>query len=488
MEIHEIGINELSGLYRKRAVSPREVVLNLLNRIEKLNKTLNAFITVDKEYALKQADHAMEMLKDKDAPILCGVPVAVKDIFATRGMRTTCASKILENFIPPYDATVINKLKKQGAVFIGKTNMDEFAMGSSTETSYFGPAKNPYALDAVPGGSSGGSASAVSADMAYAALGTDTGGSIRQPASLCGIVGLKPTYGRVSRYGMIAFASSLDQGGTMTKTVYDTAAMLEAIAGFDPLDSTSADVPVEPFTSLLTKDIRGMKIGVPEEYFIDGMDKDVEQAVHNAIDVMKGLGSRIVDISLPHTKYAVAVYYILASSEASSNLARYDGVRFGYRTDRDLNLLNMYKQTRAQGFGKEVKRRIMLGTFALSAGYYEAFYGKAQRARRLIKNDFDNAFKQCDVILAPTSPTPAFKLGSKLEDPLKMYLSDIFTIPLNLAGLPGIAIPAGFSKEKLPIGIQLIGRMFDEKSIFNTAYAYENAVKWHKQKPSLMAG
>ncbi|MCL4478955.1 MAG: Asp-tRNA(Asn)/Glu-tRNA(Gln) amidotransferase subunit GatA [Deltaproteobacteria bacterium] len=488
MEIHEISINELSELYRKKAVSPREVVLNLLNRIEKLNKTLNAFITVDKEYALKQADHAMEMLKDKDASLLCGVPVAVKDIFATRGMRTTCASKILENFIPPYDATVISKLKKHGAVFIGKTNMDEFAMGSSTETSYFGPAKNPYALDAVPGGSSGGSASAVSADMAYAALGTDTGGSIRQPASLCGIVGLKPTYGRVSRYGMIAFASSLDQGGTMTKTVYDTAAMLEAIAGFDPLDSTSADVPVEPFTSLLTKDIRGMKIGVPEEYFIDGMDKDVEQAVHNAIDVMKGLGSQIVDISLPHTKYAVAVYYILASSEASSNLARYDGVRFGYRTDRDVNLLNMYKQTRAQGFGKEVKRRIMLGTFALSAGYYEAFYGKAQRARRLIKNDFDNAFKQCDVILAPTSPTPAFKFGSKLEDPLKMYLSDIFTIPLNLAGLPGIAIPAGFSKEKLPIGIQLIGRMFDEKSIFNTAYAYENAVQWHKQKPSLKAG
>lgn len=483
MKVYELTIHELTELYRTGKTTASEVVDQLLKRIDALNPALNAFITVDKQYAFEQAEQADKLMKKGNAPPLCGIPIAVKDIFATKGMRTTCASKMLEHFMPPYDATVIKKLKSAGAIIIGKTNMDEFAMGSSTETSYFGPTRNPWSLDTVPGGSSGGSASAVAGDIAYGALGTDTGGSIRQPAALCGIAGLKPTYGRVSRYGMIAFASSLDQGGTLTKTVYDSALLLETISGFDPLDSTSADVPVEPFTSILSSGIDAVRIGVPREYFIEGMDADVQKAVNNAIDTMKNRGAKIVNISLPHTQYAVAVYYILASSEASSNLARYDGVKYGYRSESGSNLIDMYKSTRAQGFGKEVKRRIMLGTFALSAGYYSAFYGKSQKVRRLITEDFNNAFKQCDVILAPTSPTPAFKLGSKLDDPLKMYLSDIFTIPLNLAGLPGISIPCGFTTDNLPIGMQLIGRQFDEKTILSAAYMYEQATSWHKQKP-----
>ncbi len=483
MKVYELTIQELAELYRTGKTTASEAVDQLLKRIDALNPALNAFITVDKQYAFVQAEQADKLMKKGNAPPLCGIPIAVKDIFATKGMRTTCASKMLEHFMPPYDATVIKKLKSAGAIIIGKTNMDEFAMGSSTETSYFGPAHNPWSLDTVPGGSSGGSASAVAGDIAYGALGTDTGGSIRQPAALCGIAGLKPTYGRVSRYGMIAFASSLDQGGTLTKTVYDSALLLETISGFDPLDSTSADVPVEPFTGILSSGIDAVRIGVPREYFIEGMDADVQKAVNNAIDTMKKLGAKIVNISLPHTQYAVAVYYILASSEASSNLARYDGVKYGYRSESGSNLIDMYKSTRAQGFGKEVKRRIMLGTFALSAGYYSAFYGKSQKVRRLITEDFNNAFKQCDVILAPTSPTPAFKLGSKLDDPLKMYLSDIFTIPLNLAGLPGISIPCGFTTDNLPIGMQLIGKQFDEKTILSTAYGYEQATSWHTHKP-----
>ncbi len=485
MNFYELSIKDLAGLYRKGDITPRRVVDELFQRIEQLNPKLNAFIYLDKEHITEQIKNAEQILKRHGSSPLCGIPIAVKDIFTTRGVRTTCASKILENFIPPYDATVIERLKNAGAIIIGKTNMDEFAMGSSTETSYFGPTRNPWALDTVPGGSSGGSASAIAADMAFGALGTDTGGSIRQPAALCGIVGLKPTYGRVSRYGMIAFASSLDQGGTMTKTVYDSALLLETIAGFDPKDSTSADVPVEPFTSLLSSGVGNVTIGIPEEYFIEGIDKDVQKAVNNAIDTMKRLGAKIINISLPHTKYAVAVYYILASSEASSNLARYDGVRYGYRSEQAQNLIDMYKNTRAQGFGREVKRRIMLGTFALSAGYYSAFYGKAQKARRLITDDFNDAFKKCDVVLAPTSPTPAFKLGSKLDDPLKMYLSDIFTIPLNLAGLPGISIPCGFTDNGLPVGMQLIGRQFDEKTILNIAHTYEQETKWYKKKPDI---
>ncbi|MCL5878171.1 MAG: Asp-tRNA(Asn)/Glu-tRNA(Gln) amidotransferase subunit GatA [Deltaproteobacteria bacterium] len=485
MKLYESSIQDIAELYRKGATTPRQVVDELLQRIEHVNPALNAFIRLDKEHIDEQVRNAEKMLQGKVPSRLCGIPIAVKDIFTTKGINTTCASKILENFIPPYDATVITKLKAAGAIIIGKTNMDEFAMGSSTETSYFGPTRNPWAPDSVPGGSSGGSASAVAADMAFGALGTDTGGSIRQPAALCGIVGLKPTYGRVSRYGMIAFASSLDQGGTMTKTVYDSALLLEAIAGFDPKDSTSADRPVEPFTALMSQGLKNCTIGVPAEYFIEGMDRDVQKAVNSAIETMKRLGAKIVDISLPHTKYAVAVYYILASSEASSNLARYDGVRYGYRSERPVNLMEMYKHTRAQGFGREVKRRIMLGTFALSAGYYSAFYGKAQKARRLIADDFTGAFKKCDLIIAPTSPTPAFKLGSKLDDPLKMYLSDIFTIPLNLAGLPGISIPCGFTDNNLPVGMQLIGKQFDEKTILNAAHAYEQETQWYKKKPDI---
>lgn len=485
MKLYESSIQDIAELYRKGATTPRQVVDELLQRIEHVNPALNAFIRLDKEHIDEQVRNAEKMLQGKEPSRLCGIPIAVKDIFTTKGINTTCASRILENFIPPYDATVIAKLKAAGAIIIGKTNMDEFAMGSSTETSYFGPTRNPWAPDTVPGGSSGGSASAVAADMAFGALGTDTGGSIRQPAALCGIVGLKPTYGRVSRYGMIAFASSLDQGGTMTKTVYDSALLLETIAGFDPKDSTSADRPVEPFTTLMSRGLKNSTIGVPAEYFIEGMDRDVQKAVNSAIETMKRLGAKIVDISLPHTKYAVAVYYILASSEASSNLARYDGVRYGYRSDRPVNLMEMYKHTRAQGFGREVKRRIMLGTFALSAGYYSAFYGKAQKARRLIADDFAGAFKKCDLILAPTSPTPAFKLGSKLDDPLKMYLSDIFTIPLNLAGLPGISIPCGFTDNNLPVGMQLIGKQFDEKTILNAAHAYEQETQWYKKKPDI---
>ena len=485
MKMYGSSIKDIAELYRKGETTPRQVVDELLQRIEHVNPALNAFIRLDKEHIDEQVSNAEKMLGSKQSSQLCGIPIAVKDIFTTKGINTTCASKILENFIPPYDATVIAKLKAAGAIIIGKTNMDEFAMGSSTETSYFGPTRNPWAPDTVPGGSSGGSASAVAADMAFGALGTDTGGSIRQPAALCGIVGLKPTYGRVSRYGMIAFASSLDQGGTMTKTVYDSALLLEAIAGFDPKDSTSADRPVEPFTTLLSSGLKNSIIGVPAEYFIEGMDRDVQKAVNSAIETMKRLGAKIVDISLPHTKYAVAVYYILASSEASSNLARYDGVRYGYRSGQSANLMEMYKHTRAQGFGREVKRRIMLGTFALSAGYYSAFYGKAQKARRLIADDFANAFKKCDLILAPTSPTPAFKLGSKLDDPLKMYLSDIFTIPLNLAGLPGISIPCGFTDNNLPVGMQLIGKQFDEKTILNAAHAYEQETQWYKKKPDI---
>lgn len=485
MSLYGLSIRELADRYRNGSATPRQAVDELLARIDAVNPKLNAYISLDKEHITGQVNRAEQMLAGHAPSLLCGVPLAVKDIFTTAGIRTTCASKILEQFVPSYDATVIKKLREAGAIIVGKTNMDEFAMGSSTETSYFGPTRNPWATDTVPGGSSGGSASAVAADLAFGALGTDTGGSIRQPAALCGIVGLKPTYGRVSRYGMIAFASSLDQGGTMTKTVYDSALILQAIAGFDPKDSTSANRPVEPFTELMAQGLDKVTVGVPEEYFIEGMDLDVQQTVTRAIDTMKSLGAKIVNIRLPHTKYAVAVYYILASSEASSNLARYDGVRYGYRAEESRSLIDLYKNTRAQGFGKEVKRRIMLGTFALSAGYYAAFYGKAQKARRLITDDFSNAFRQCDIVLAPTSPTPAFKLGAKLDDPLTMYLSDIFTIPLNLAGLPGISIPCGFTKTNLPVGMQLIGRPFDEKAVLNAAYAYEQETQWYRKKPDI---
>ena len=413
---------------------------------------------------------------------LTGIPIALKDIFLTSGIRTTCASRILENFIPPYDATVVAKLRERGIVLVGKLNQDEFAMGSSTESSYFGITKNPWNADHIPGGSSGGSAACIAARQATATLGTDTGGSIRQPASHCGCVGLKPTYGRVSRYGVIAYASSLDQVGPVTRDVTDCAIMLGAVAGYDPKDSTSVNLPVPDYMQALVNDVKGLKIGLPREYFIEGLDPEVKRAMDEAIATYKGLGAEFVEISLPHTDYAVATYYLIATAEASSNLARYDGVRFGYRNSEARGLIDMYMLSRDEGFGAEVKRRIMLGTYALSSGYYDAYYLKAQKVRTLIMEDFTKAFGTVDVILTPVAPTPAFRIGEKTSDPLQMYLSDIFTIPVNLAGTCGISVPAGFSSEGLPIGVQLIGRPFGEETILRAAYAFEQNTEWHKRK------
>jgi aspartyl-tRNA(Asn)/glutamyl-tRNA(Gln) amidotransferase subunit A len=417
---------------------------------------------------------------------LMGMPIAVKDNMCTEGVATTCSSRMLQNFVPPYDATTVSKLKEQEYILIGKTNLDEFAMGSSTENSAFGPSRNPWSLQCVPGGSSGGSAAAVAADECAAALGSDTGGSIRQPAAFCGVVGLKPTYGRVSRYGLVAFASSLDQIGPITKDVADAAFMLGTIAGHDPMDSTSADLPVSDYMKALKKkDLKKLKVGVPAEFFAEGLDPEVEQAVRAAIEELKSLGGEIKEIKLPRTDAAVAVYYVVATAEASSNLARFDGVKFGLRAKETKDLLDLYMKTRQEGFGPEVKRRIMLGTYALSSGYYDAYYGKAQAVRTLICQDFTEAFKEVDLIVTPVTPTPAFKLGEKSEDPLQMYLSDIFTISVNLAGLPAIALPCGFSKGGLPIGLQLIGRAFEEETILRAAHAYEQATQWHLKKPIL---
>jgi aspartyl-tRNA(Asn)/glutamyl-tRNA(Gln) amidotransferase subunit A len=421
----------------------------------------------------------------KTQPMMA-MPIAIKDNICTEGMRTTCASTMLANFIPPYDATVVAKLRAQGFLLIGKTNLDEFAMGSSTENSAFGPTRNPWNLKCVPGGSSGGSAAAVAADECVAALGSDTGGSIRQPAALCGVVGLKPTYGRVSRYGLVAFASSLDQIGPITKDVADAAILLTVIAGQDPLDSTSAAVPVPDYTRVFKrKDLRKVRIGVPMEYFAEGLDPQIEQAVGTALGELKALGAEIKEIKLPMTGAAVATYYLIATAEASSNLARYDGVRYGLRGSSSKDLLELYLTTRQEGFGPEVKRRIMLGTYALSAGYYDAYYGKAQAVRTLIKQDFQAAFKEVDLIVTPVTPTPAFKLGEKTNDPLQMYLSDIYTISVNLAGLPALALPCGLSSTGLPIGMQIIGRPFEEETIFRAGYVYEQATPWHTKQPNV---
>jgi len=453
--------------------------------MEEVDEKIHAYITVCRDSAVKEAEAADRRILDgKDLTPLTGVPIAIKDIFCTKDVRTTCASRILENFVPPYDATVVRKLKEAGAVILGKLNMDEFAMGSSTENSAFFPTLNPWDTKRVPGGSSGGSAAAVAAGLCAASIGTDTGGSIRQPASLCGVTGLKPTYGRVSRFGMIAFASSLDQGGPITKDVTDCAIMLKIIAGIDPLDSTSIDAPVPDYMATLKKEIKNIRIGIPKEYFIEGLDKDVSEAIKDAIGVFKKAGAELVDITLPHTEYAISVYYLVATAEASSNLARYDGVKYGLRI-ADGGLLDMYKLTRDAGFGAEVKRRIMLGTYSLSAGYYEAYYKKASEMRTLIKMDFEEAFKKCDIILTPTSPTAAFKLGEKIADPLTMYLSDIFTISCNLAGIPGISVPCGFTKENLPVGLQLLGKPLDEATLLRAAYNYEKNTEWHKKRPKI---
>lgn len=486
MDLYKLTLSEAKSLILKKEVSIKELTLSFLNRIGEIEKDIGAFITVTYERALEMSEHAQKLLNNKTStiPLLCGIPLAIKDNICTRGIKTTCASKILSNFIPPYESTVTEKLIKSGYVLLGKTNLDEFAMGSSTENSGFHVTKNPWDKERIPGGSSGGSASAVSADECIASLGSDTGGSIRQPASLCGVVGLKPTYGRVSRYGLVAFASSLDQIGPITKNVLDSAILLNVICGYDPRDSTSVPIENDDFTELLGKEIKGIKIGIPKEYFIEGIDKEVELRVKEAIKVLESLGAIIIDISLPHTEYAVATYYIIATSEASSNLARYDGVKYGLRINGK-DLLDMYLKTRAAGFGKEVKRRIMLGTYSLSSGYYEAYYKKAQQVRTLIKQDFENAFKLVDVIVTPTSPTPAFKIGERIENPLQMYLSDIFTISVNLAGVPGISIPCGFTSNNLPVGMQIIGKHFDEKTILKVAYAYEQSTEWHKRKPKI---
>lgn len=485
MEIFELTIHELHEKLKKKELSSVEATRAMLARIEATDGKINAFITVTADEALQAAAAADRRIAAGDMGSLTGIPIALKDIFLTKGVRTTCASKILENFIPPYDATSWLKLQEQGAVLVGKLNQDEFAMGSSCESSAFGPTRNPWNQECIPGGSSGGSAAAVAARQATATLGTDTGGSIRQPASHCGCVGLKPTYGRVSRYGVIAYASSLDQVGPLTRDVTDAAIMLGAIAGHDPLDSTSVDCPVPDYRANLVKDVKGLKIGLPREYFIDGLDADVRQAMDAAIATYHALGAEFVEVSLPHTDYAVATYYLIATAEASSNLARYDGVRFGHRTATSSGLLDMYRKSRAEGFGTEVKRRIMLGTYALSSGYYDAYYLKAQKVRTLIMQDFLTVFADVDLLLTPVAPTAAFRIGEKTADPLQMYLSDIFTIPVNLAGTCGISVPAGMSRDGLPIGLQLVGKPFGEEALIRAAYAFEQATAWHTQKAEI---
>ncbi|MEK6605006.1 MAG: Asp-tRNA(Asn)/Glu-tRNA(Gln) amidotransferase subunit GatA [Nitrospirota bacterium] len=487
MSLRKLTLFELKDKFAKGEVSAGEIVKAYFQRIAVVESKVKAYITPARKDALtKEADDLDYKLRGwrKTMP-LTAMPIAVKDNICTEGVKTTCGSRMLEGFVPPYDATVVSRLKAQGYFLIGKTNLDEFAMGSSTENSAFGPTRNPWNLACIPGGSSGGSAAAVAADLCVAALGSDTGGSIRQPAACCGVVGLKPTYGRVSRYGLVAFASSLDQIGPITKDVRDAALMLQVIAGHDPLDSTSADVPVPDYQKALKFNLRGMKVGVPMEFFAEGLDPEVELAVRTAIIKLQELKAEIRVISLPMTQYAVATYYLIATAEASSNLARYDGVKYGYRAAKEKGLLEMYMKTRQEGFGAEVKRRIMLGTYALSAGYYDAYYGKAQAVRTLIKRDFDEAFKDVDVIVTPTTPTPAFKLGEKVQDPLQMYLSDIYTISVNLAGVPAIVVPCGFSSGKLPIGLQIIGRPFEEDKIIRAAYAYEQATDWRAKKPAL---
>ncbi len=475
-------VAELARALSRKEISSVELTRLFLDRINR-HRDLNAFITVDPERSLAQARAADARIAKGEGAALTGVPLAQKDIFCADGWLTTCGSKILSNFVAPYDATIIAKFNQAGAVCLGKTNMDEFAMGSSNETSYYGAVKNPWDVARVPGGSSGGSAAAVAARLAPAATGTDTGGSIRQPAALTALTGLKPSYGRVSRYGMIAFASSLDQGGPMARSAEDCALLLNTMAGFDPRDSTSVEAPVPDYTKMLNNDIKGLRIGLPKEYFGEGLGAEVAQAVQAAIGEYKKLGAQIVEISLPNSQLAIPCYYVLAPAEASSNLSRFDGARYGFRARDYTDLLDMYCKTRAEGFGAEVKRRIMIGTYALSAGYYDAYYLKAQKLRRLIAQDFERAFQSCDIIMGPTSPSTAFKIGEKSDDPVAMYLSDIYTISVNLAGLPGMSIPAGFDSSGLPVGLQLIGKYFDEARLLNVAHRYQQATDWHKRVP-----
>jgi len=487
MHLYEETIQSLRHKLLARDVSSVEVTRSVLERIEALNGKLNAYISVMEEECLEQAREADRALSEGRVPgPLCGIPLALKDILATRGVRTTCGSRMLSEFFPPYDSTAVKMLKESGAVLVGKTNMDEFAMGASNETSFYGPCRNPFDLGRVSGGSSGGSACAVAADMCIAAVGSDTGGSIRQPAAFCGVVGMKPTYGRVSRFGLVAYASSPDQVGPITKSVADCSLLLQAICGFDPRDSTSVNQPVPDFSSFLTGEIQGLRFGVPREYFVEGMDPVVEEAIRETVRTFEKMGAQSVEVSLPHTQYVIPVYYLIATAEASSNLARYDGVKFGYRAEGPFeNLRQMNTRTRAEGFGAEVKRRIMLGTYALSSGYYDAYYRKAQQVRTLIREDFQNAFQHCDVILAPASPTPAFPIGEKIGDPLQMYLLDIFTASVNLSGLPGLCLPCGTTPEGLPLGIQILGKPFDEGTVLRAGDAFERETLDKRTKPAL---
>ena len=473
---------ELSRLLHGREISSVELVKTCLDRAEQFNRDLNCFISLFPDYALEQAGEADRLIAAGNAGALTGLPIAHKDIFCTAGFKTSCASKMLDNFIAPYDATVTDRLNSAGGIIMGKTNMDEFAMGSSSETSYYGPVRNPWDTSRVPGGSSGGSACAVSARLVPAATATDTGGSIRQPAALCGVTGLKPTYGRVSRYGMIAYASSLDQGGPITQTAQDAALLLAAMAGFDPKDATSANVPVDNYLAALNNEIKGLKIGLPREYFSSELEQPVTDALSAALNLYEQAGATIIDIELPHTELSIPVYYVIASAECSSNLSRYDGVRFGHRCDNPEDINDLFCRSRSEGFGNEVKRRIMTGTYVLSAGYYDAYYLKAQRLRRLLRDEFRAALDQVDVIVTPTTPSSAFPLGSRIDDPISMYLSDIYTVSVNLAGLPAISIPAGFSNG-LPVGMQIIGNYFHEARLLNVAHQYQLMTDWHKQVP-----
>jgi aspartyl-tRNA(Asn)/glutamyl-tRNA(Gln) amidotransferase subunit A len=481
-----LAIHQATALLRRREISAVELTRAILDRIATTDSSIHSYLTVSAQQALNQATIADRSLShDSTVPPLCGIPVAIKDVILTKGIHSTAGSRLLEHFVPPFDATVIEHLKDAGAIILGKLNCDEFAMGSSNENSAFFPTHNPWALNRVPGGSSGGSATAVAADQTLAALGTDTGGSIRLPASFCGVVGLKPTYGRISRFGVIAYASSLDQVGPLTKNVRDCALLLHAIAGYDPRDSTSVNLPVPNYEASLNRGIQGLRIGIPQEYFVEGIQPEVAAAVHNAVARLETLGASTIPVSLPHTEYAVAAYYIIATAEASSNLARYDGVKYGYRTAEADRLQSLYARTRAEGFGAEVKRRILLGTYVLSAGYYDAYYIKAQKVRTLIQRDFSNVFSQCDVVATPVAPTTAFSIGEKTTDPLTMYLSDIFTIAVNLAGLPALSVPCGYDSNRLPISLQLIGKPFGEETLLQTAYPYEQETAWHTSRPPL---
>ncbi len=485
MELCSKTAHELRDMLNKREVSSVEITKSVLARIAQVEDRVGAYVTVMESDALRMAEAADTRLASGDNVLpLTGIPLAIKDNMCTNGTRTTCSSQILSKFIPPYDGTVVARLRGEGAVFVGKANMDEFAMGSSTENSSMKKTANPWDLERIPGGSSGGSAAAVAADMCVMATGSDTGGSIRQPAALCGVVGMKPTYGLVSRYGLVAFASSLDQIGPLTRDVEDAAFFLNAMAGHDKMDSTSANVEIPDYTSFIGRDIKGLRVGLPKEFFGEGADADVRDSVQAAIRQLESLGAETVEVDLPHSKYAVATYYLCATAEASSNLARYDGAHYGFRAEAD-NVIDMFSRTRSQGFGAEVKRRIMLGTYALSAGFYEDFYLKALKVRTLIKSDFDKAFEKCDIIAGPTTPTAAFRFGEKTSNPVEMYLSDIYTISVNLAGVPAISIPCGLTAGKLPIGLQFIAPAFEDGRLFTVAHAFEQSTEWHKEKPTL---